>query len=103
MIDKDVKKTLEKISDITYEQRNILVEVKSNTEHNTELLSKHDKNLDQLIKQGAENTVNLRHHIERTDILQSRQYKVIVLLALAVGAGLIEFGPKLFKILGIFL
>lgn len=65
-----------------------------------------DQNLEQTIKRIeillAKIEVDIRHHIKRTDILESKVQRIWYLVLLGAGAGIAEFGPGLFKLLGVF-
>ena len=50
----------------------------------------------------SKNTVDIAHHIKRTDILQAQQDKMIKLLWLGAGIGISLYGPELIKILKVF-
>lgn len=45
--------------------------------------------------------VDVRHHIKRTDMLESKVQKIWYLVVLGAGAGLAEWGPSILKILGV--
>ena len=91
------------LSKINAEQSATLAEVKTGLKHNGELLKKHDEVMDKLVQIVTTNTEDLKYHIKRTDILQSRQYKIIILLAVAMGVALSIFGPSVLKFLGLLL
>ena len=65
-----------------------------------------DHRIDQSIKNIeillAKIEVDVRHHIKRTDILESKVQRIWYLVLLGAGAGIAEFGPGLFKLLGVF-
>lgn len=93
------RKTLKEIKDISNEQNVALRGIQVTAEQHSELLHKHDKMLDTLVGQGADNTANLKYHIKRTDILQSRQHKIIMLCSVGLGAAGVYFGPIAYKFL----
>jgi hypothetical protein len=103
MNDSDAKLALQRLTDMAHEQREISIEMRTITAQQTEMLKKHDRVMDNLVKQGAVNTANLETHIKRTDILQSRQHKLLIMAALAMGASAIEFGPSLLRFFGLLL
>jgi len=49
------------------------------------------------------NTKDLAHHIKRTNLLESKVQKVWYVALIALGAGLVVYGPKVFKLIGILL
>ena len=68
------------------------------------LEGKVDKCLDKInnvdrIQQAIE--VDLRHHIKRTDLLESKTNKIWYLILLGAGAGIAEYGTGILKLLGL--
>jgi hypothetical protein len=96
-------KLINELREIVSDQRLILQEVHVITKQQAELLKKHDSTLDTLVSQGAVNSTSLEHHIKRTDILQSRQYKIIMLCSIGLGAALVTWGPEAMRFLGFLL
>jgi len=70
-------------------------------------LNRIEEKLDRLIDvtqaiqiEAAKNTVDLTHHIKRTDLLEKQQSKIITLLYLGAGIGLALYGPDFLKLIG---
>lgn len=53
--------------------------------------------------EAAQNTVDLRHHIKRTDILEKQQTQMIKLLFIGAGIGIALYGPQVFDMLKVLL
>jgi hypothetical protein len=69
-------------------------------------LDRIEEKIDKLIEvtqsiriEAAKNTVDLRHHIKRTDILEKQQTKIIYLLLIGAGIGIALYGPDLIKLI----
>ena len=85
------------------DQIGVLSELKTTSAIHTKSLDKQTDMLEALVKQGATNTEQLKIHIERTNILQSRQFKILILIAIGLGAAAVKVGPSAFKFLGFIL
>ena len=59
------------------------------------------KSIHNIEKTLATMEVDVRHHIKRTDMLESKVQKIWYLVVLGAGAGLAEWGPSILKILGV--
>lgn len=51
----------------------------------------------------ARNTVDLAHHIKRSDKLEDKMQRMVYLLAIGAGIGLALYGPDVLKLIGIIL
>lgn len=51
----------------------------------------------------AKNTVDLSHHIKRSDLLQEQQKKIVMLLYVGAGIGIALYGPEFIKLLKVVL
>lgn len=51
----------------------------------------------------AKNTVDLAHHIKRSDMLEAKMQKIIYLLAIGAGIGITLYGPDALKLLKVVL
>ena len=49
------------------------------------------------------NTDDLKYHIKRTNIIESKLQKIVYLLLIGAGIGVALYGPTAFKLLGILL
>lgn len=63
----------------------------------------HGESLAKLGTIAEVNSESLQTHIKRTDILQSRQFKIIVGLAIGMGFIAASQGPAILRFLGILL
>jgi hypothetical protein len=79
----------------------VLGKLEANSKQHMELLRKHGDILEKLVDISAKNSLNLEHHIKRTDILQARQTKIITLITLTLGMALAYFGPTVLRFVGL--
>jgi len=49
----------------------------------------------------AKMEVDVRHHIKRTDALESKVQKIWYLVVLGAGAGAAQYGPTVLKLIGL--
>lgn len=52
-----------------------------------------------ILIEAAKNTVDLQHHIKRSDLLEKQQNKIIQLLYVGAGIGIALYGPDFLKLL----
>ena len=99
----DAADRLTKLTEINNEQNIKLAKLEVYSDSMNSIVERLAENHDELVKISAANSESLKHHIKRTDILQSRQYKLIVGVACIVGIVSATMGPKLLGLLGILL
>jgi len=100
---KDVNNRLDKLNEINTEQSIKLAILEAKSIEMNKLIEHLVDNHDELVKISAVNSESLQHHIKRTDALQNRQSKVLILLVLLLGMGITQFGPKILSLLGLLL
>ena len=96
----EVERKLEKLADVNNQQDIKLAKLDGQLAHMTTLVEHLVRNHDKLVEISAVNSESLQTHIRRTNLLQSRQNKIMVLLSVAVGASLTMLGPKALGLLG---
>lgn len=68
-------------------------------------LQRFEEKLDKIIESQsqmrvdvAKNTVDLAHHIKRTDMLENKMQKIVDLLMVGAGIGLALYGPQFLEL-----
>lgn len=51
-------------------------------------------------KDIARNTMDMAHHIKRTDLIEGKLQRIIYLLLVGAGIGLALYGPQFLKLIG---
>jgi hypothetical protein len=99
----DAKERLTKLTEINNEQNIKLARLEVHSERLSQIVERLAENHDELVKISSANSESLKHHVKRTDILQNRQYKIIMALSCVIGIVTATMGPKLLGLLGILL
>ena len=75
-----------------------------------EKLDKLAETTNKILVEAAKNTVDLQHHIKRTELLEmqqsnlaKQQHKMIQLLYIGAGIGIALYGPEVVKLLKVLL
>lgn len=89
---------LDKLAEINNDQNVKLASLEASSTIIKDSVAKHDDLLKKLVEISAINTESLKYHIMRTDILQDRQQKMIIVVAVILGMSLVEFGPEIVKL-----